>query len=50
MSSVAAGMMFLFPHVLQVVTAAESCGTTEGAIEVDKWYVRLVFTNKFILC
>lgn len=29
------GMMFLFPHVLQVVTAAESCGTTEGLIA---WY------------
>jgi len=29
------GMMFLFPHVLQVVTAAESCKTTTGLIS---WY------------
>lgn len=29
------GMMFLFPHVLQVVTAAESCKTTAGLIP---WY------------
>eukprot|EP00441_Pelagodinium_beii_P015503 CAMPEP_0197663588 /NCGR_PEP_ID=MMETSP1338-20131121/58029_1 /TAXON_ID=43686 ORGANISM="Pelagodinium beii, Strain RCC1491" /NCGR_SAMPLE_ID=MMETSP1338 /ASSEMBLY_ACC=CAM_ASM_000754 /LENGTH=500 /DNA_ID=CAMNT_0043242043 /DNA_START=55 /DNA_END=1557 /DNA_ORIENTATION=- len=29
------GMMFLFPHVLQVVTAAESCHTTKGLIA---WY------------
>jgi len=29
------GMMFLFPHVLQVVTAAESCHTTKGLIP---WY------------
>ena len=31
-SSSAAGMMFLFPHVLQVVTAAESCHTTTGCL------------------
>lgn len=29
------GLMFLFPHVMQVVTAAEGCGTTEGLIS---WY------------
>eukprot|EP00913_Durusdinium_trenchii_P016299 g15318.t1 len=29
------GMMFLFPHVLQVVTAAESCRSTVGLIV---WY------------
>ena len=28
------GMMFLFPHVLQVVTAAESCKTTVGLGDV----------------
>ena len=29
------GMMFLFPHILQVVSAAESCHTTTGLIA---WY------------
>lgn len=29
------GMMFLFPHVLQVVAAAEACHTTEGLVS---WY------------
>jgi len=29
------GLMFLFPHVLQVVTAAEACGTTVGLVA---WY------------
>jgi hypothetical protein len=33
-------MMFLFPHVLQVVTAAESCGTTEGAMAWSIFMVR----------
>jgi len=29
------GLMFLFPHVMQVVTAAESCHTTVGLVS---WY------------
>jgi len=29
------GIMFLFPHVMQVVAAAEACGTTSGLIA---WY------------
>jgi hypothetical protein len=29
------GLMFLFPHVMQVVTAAESCHTSEGLVT---WY------------
>mmetsp|Transcript_10404 Transcript_10404/g.24931 ORF Transcript_10404/g.24931 Transcript_10404/m.24931 type:complete len:501 (+) Transcript_10404:2-1504(+) len=29
------GMMFLFPHVLQVVAAAEACHTTQGLVA---WY------------
>lgn len=29
------GVMFLFPHVMQVVAAAEGCGTTDGLIA---WY------------
>jgi len=29
------GMMFLFPHVMQVVGAAEACKTTEG---LNPWY------------
>ena len=27
--------MFLFPHVLQVVSAAESCHTTSGYLAAD---------------